>query len=215
MIPVDRLVSVTIAGEGSPAELVRVEPVTLADVKKQLRVTSDSENDLISGYIAAARALFEEHAGRQTIDAIYEYTCRPLGCVIEIPRPPMTGLVEIVSRDLSGVEAVLDPTTYRVVLSGVASGSPASVALDAYCPPGRIELASGVTWPTGELRVTRQCGYGPTAADVPALIKSALYFLIGHFYRNRSEVSAEDLQSLQMGAEMLMKSFKYAGLVAR
>jgi uncharacterized phiE125 gp8 family phage protein len=210
MIGQDRLVSVTLSG--SPVE--RVEPVTRAEARVQLRQPPDSENGLIDGYIAAARAMFEEHAGRQTIDAVYEWTCYPRCRVIEIPRPPMTALVGVVSRDLSGSETEVDPSTYRVVLSGTASGSPASaVALDAYCPPGRIELLAGQQWPTGELRIQRRCGYGPTPGDVPPLIKSALYLLIGLLYRHRSEVTSGTLQKLPLGAEFLMGSFKYAGLV--
>lgn len=211
MMPIDRLVSVTWAG--SPAE--RVEPVTLDEAKRQLRVTSTSEDALIGGYIAAARALFEDVAGRQTIDAILEYTCYPSVRCLELPRPPLVEVISLVSRDTAGAETTLDPESYRVVLSGVAEGSPAVLALDPFCPPGQIEWPYGGMWPMGELRVRRRCGYGPTAAHVPAVIKSALYFLIGHFYRNRSEVTAETVQQIPLGAELLLRSFKYAGLVAR
>lgn len=214
MIPVDRLVSVTMASSGSPADLVRVEPVTLAEARKQLNEPPTGDNPLIEGYIAAARAYFEEHGSRQTIDAIYEYTCCPIGRgrVIELPRAPMTAVIGLTGRDTSGVETELDPDLFRVVLSGVETGSPASIALDAYSPPGRIELLTGTTWPIGELRVRRRCGYGESPEQVPSLIKSALYFLIGHFYRNRAEVTAESVTQLPMGAEMLIRSFKYAGL---
>lgn len=214
MIPIDRLVSVTTEVVGSPGVETRVEPVTLAEARKQLNEPPVSDNDLILAYIAAARAMFEEHAGRQTIDAIYEYTCSPIGRgrIVELPRAPMTALVSLTGRDTSGVETELDPDLFRVVLSGVKSGSPSTLALDAYAPPGRIELLPSTQWPTSELRIRRRCGYGETPEQIPALIKSALYFLIGHFYRNRAEVTAETVMQLPMGAEMLIRSFKYAGL---
>ncbi len=209
MVAIDRLVSVTLAG--SPAE--RVEPVTLDDVKRHLRVslTATSEDGLIAGYIAAARALFEDIASRQTIDAIYEYTCYPVGRLIDIPRAPMVEVLSVVGRDANGSDTAIDAGSYRVVLSGVDEDD--AIALDAFCPPGRIALASGGTWPTGEVRIRRRCGYGTTPEAVPSIIKSALYMLIAHFYRNRSEVTAENVMAVPLGGEMLLRVFKYTGLV--
>lgn len=209
MIPIDRLVSITMSG-GSPD--ARVEPVTLAEARKQLNDPPSSDNDLIEGYIAAARAFFEDIAGRQTIDAVWEYTCYPTGRIVELPRAPLVDVISVTARDAFGAESTLDPSAYRVVLSGVETGSPATIELDPFCPPGRVELALGGIWPTGETRIRRRCGYGTTSESVPKLIKSALYFLIGHFYRNRAEVTAENLTQLPMGAEALLRGFKYSAM---
>jgi uncharacterized phiE125 gp8 family phage protein len=212
MIAIDRLVSVTMAG--SPA--VRVEPITLERTKKHLRVTSNSEDDLIETWIAAARAYLEEHAGRQTIDAMYEYTMVPRGRRIELPRAPLAQVLSVVSVDAeSGAETLIDPTSYRVDLSGVASGSPTSQAFDAYCPPGAIELLNGSTWPSSAVRITRVCGYGTTPEQMPSLIQAALYTLVGHFYRNRAEVTAESVMALPMGADLIIKGLKYDALVVQ
>lgn len=212
MIATDRLVSVTM--QASPAE--RVEPITLARTKQHLRVTSDSEDDLLRAWIGAARAYLEEYAGRQTIDAIYEYTTHPIGRTIELPRAPLAQVLSVVAVDAdTGLETTLNPSTYRVIPSGVPVGSPASVAFDAYCPPGAIELLTGSTWPTGTIKVTRRCGYGDTPEQMPSIIQAALYALVGHFYRNRAEVTAESLTQLPLGAELIVKGLKYTALVVQ
>lgn len=208
MIPTDRLVSVTVSG--SPTG--RVEPVTLVEARAQLNDPPISDNTLIEGYIAAARGLFEDLSGRQTIEAVWEYTCYPVGRIVELPRAPLLEVLEVVARDATGGESTLDPSTYRVVLSGVETGSPATIALDDFCPPGRIELAVGSVWPGPEIRVRRRCGYGTTPEQIPRLIKAALHFLIGHFYRNRAEVTAEAVMSIPLGAEALMRGFKYSAM---
>lgn len=214
MIAIDRLVSVTMAEEGSPATPTRVEPVTLARVKQHLRITADSEDDLLRGWIAAARAYLEEHAGRQTIEAIYEYTLVPKCRRIELPRTPLVQVLSVVAVDGdSGLETLVDPSTYRVDLSGVATSSPATIMFDAYCPPGAIELLTGSIWPTGAVRITRVCGYGTMPEQMPSVIQAALYALVGHFYRNRAEVTAENLMAIPLGAAEVIKGLKYGALV--
>lgn len=207
MIPTDRLVSVTMTG--SP--VTRVEPVTLAEAMQQLNIALSLGDDaVIAQAIAAARAWFEEYTGRQTITAIYDYRCVPQGPVIDLPRPPLQAVLDVIVRDGS-TESVLDTSEYRVVPSAETVGSPGVALFDPFCPPGQVEILSG-TWPTGEIRVRRRCGYGDSADTMPGLVKSTLLFLIGHLYRNRAEVTGENVQQIPMGAEMLIRGFKYAAL---
>lgn len=212
---VDRPVSFTLGG--SP--LTRVEPITVATAKLALKITSSSEDDLIAIWIAAARQMFEDITNRQIINATWEYALDtpPAWPVIELPRPPLISVDSVVYDDGDGNEVALDASSYNVLKSGLFDGSPASGVLDPYCGCGAIELASGSTWPTTSglsrsIRIRRTCGYGETPDEVPALIKGALLFLVGHFYRNRHEVTEKALQQIPMGADMLMRGFKYAAL---
>lgn len=211
MIATDRLVSVTMAG--SPAE--RIEPVTLEEAKTQLRVTSTSEDAHIRHLIAAARGWFEEYSGRQTVDAVFDYRCTPQGLTVELPRAPLSEVLDVSVTAPAGSETVIAANTYRVVLSGEPTGSPSSILFDPFCPPGRVERLNG-PWPTGELRIRRRCGYGATAESMPALVKAMISLLVGHLYRNRAEVTAETLMALPLGADIVMRGFKYdAFVVAR
>lgn len=212
---VDRPVSFTLSGSPS----ARVEPITLASTKLALKITSSSEDELLTIWIAAARQWFEDQTGRQIINASWEYAldCVPAWPRIELPRPPLIDVESVIYDDGNGNEVTVDPSTYNVLKSGIFDGSPSSGVLDPFCGCGAIESKSGSTWPATSglgrsFRVRRTCGYGATADEVPGLVKGALYFLVGHFYRNRHEVTEKSLQTLPLGANELMLGFKYSAL---
>lgn len=213
---VDRPVSFTLGG--SP--IARVEPITLTEVKAHLKLgSSTSEDSLLELWIQAARVYFEETTGRQIINATWEYALDavPAWSVIELPRPPLFAVESVLYDDGDGTEQTLSSGSYTVNKSGIFDGSPSSGVLDPYCGCGSIELVSGTTWPTTSglsrsLRIRRTCGYGETADEVPGLIKAALLFLVAHFWRNRHEVTEKSLQSVPLGADILMRGFKYTAL---
>lgn len=213
---VDRLVSIT-TSDGSPS--TRVEPITLAEAKLHLRVTGTSEDTIIQGWIAAARAWFEEQTGRQIINAVWEYALDqpPAWSEIQLPRPPLTSVESVIYDDGDGNEITMSAAAYNVQKSGIFDGSPESGVLDDYCGCGSIQLPSGSTWPTSSglaqsFRIRRVCGYGATADEVPGSIKAVLYLLVGHFYRNRAEVTVENVKEIPYGADAMIKNFKYRAL---
>lgn len=202
----------------SPSE--RVEPIDLATVKKQLRWTSSSEDGLLTGWIAAARAIWEQESGRQAVDAIWEYGIdgTPIDRFIDVPRPPFSDLVSVTYTDQDGNAQTFDSANYDVITSGVNT-SPTT--FDPYCACGRIQLKTGCVWPvtnglSRSLRVRRVCGYGATADDVPQLVKASMYLLVAHFHRNRSEVSEPatrgGLVVLPLGAQALLQTFRLTAL---
>lgn len=211
----DRPVSFTM--DGSPLE--RVEPVTLTLVKQHLHMGSvTSQDDLIADWIAAARSYFEEQTGRQCVDAVWEYALDgvPVGCVIELPRPPLAEVESIVYDDADGEEQTFAAENYRVLPSFIQpeSGNP---AIDPYCAPGRIELVSGAAWPTvragaRSLRIRRTCGYGATAAAMPSVMRAVLYQIVSHLESHRDAVSDIEMYPLPMGAEAQLKAFKWTAL---
>lgn len=213
---VDRPVSYTMSN-ASPND--RVEPITLAMVKKHLRFLSNSEDDLIHGWIVAARQYFEEQTGRQLIDAVYEYALDrcPTYRQIELPRPPLVSVESVVYEDSGGATITLDSASYRVLGSSILEGSPPSGVTDPFCPCGSIELASGSSWPSvitqgRSVRIRRTCGYGPIPEAMPSLVQSVLYLLVAHFHRNRAEVTSDVTHMLPLGASDLIQSFKWTAL---
>ncbi len=210
---IDRLVQPTMS-DGSPASVV--EPIDLETVKKVLRFTSDSENDLISGWIAAARQHFEEQTGRQIITAQREYILdgSPSIYTIQLPRPPLQAVTAVVSVDDTGAETAF--TGYVVTPTLGDFGSPASSGVvDPHCPPGELALTAGGVWPTltvpGSLRIRYTAGYADSPADVPQLIKAALYLIVGHLHRNRSEVGDQRFE-LPLGARAIIRAFRDSAL---
>ena len=63
---------------------------------------------------------------------------------------------------------------------------------------------------TGAVRIQYVCGYGDTEADVPALVKSTILFLVAHFDQNRTAVDAVAFSELPLGVSKMIEAFKYS-----
>ncbi|HEX8030277.1 MAG TPA: hypothetical protein VF491_17505 [Vicinamibacterales bacterium] len=196
----------------SPSEILALD---LDLVKLQRRVGSSTALDaLFRTWILAAAAHFEEQTGRPVMRADFEYRLDcfpPCDRFIEIPRAPLVSVSSITyAVDGSPDTATVDTDTYSV-----------QAPVGLHCAPGRIVLASGASWPTpsqqqGAVVIAFTAGYAETSADVPALIQSALFFLVGHFHKYGEEViggpDASSLQKIPLGAEKLFEAFKFSAL---
>ncbi len=186
------------------------EPLDLDEVKKHLRFGSTTEDTLLDSWISAARQYIEEQTGRQIMTATWELwlTGSPAVGVIELPHPPLQSVISV-AYDADG-EQTFDAAGYQ-------TAAPAG----PFCSRGRVSLLSGSAWPTftsatqpNALRIRYTAGYGSTPGDVPDLIKSAMYLLIGHFHRNRSEVQDGNtlFMELPLGAAQIIRALKYSAL---
>lgn len=153
------------------------EPVSLADAKAFLRVTSDAEDALIGALLTAARTRIETELGlalmstgfRESFDAL------PPGS-ITLARGPLTAVAAIAVADASGAFTALSVGAYLPALGS---------------RPGSITPVSGV-WPTPGIavdgvRVDYTAGLGADPADVPAPLIQAILRLVGYAYDHRSE----------------------------
>ncbi|NBW20040.1 MAG: hypothetical protein EBR82_69925, partial [Caulobacteraceae bacterium] len=146
-----------------------VEPVTVAEAKAHCRVDIDTDDSLISGYIAAARELCEDYLDRTLVTQQYVMRLDQFPPEIELPRPPMSGsgttTAVIVTYTLNdtGATATLASSQYRV---------------DRDSTPGAIRNLYGGTWPSNRddqnsISVTWWAGYGD-ASTVPQRVKNAI-----------------------------------------
>ena len=165
-----------------------VEPVTLTEVKKHLRLaTTDaeaaaytSEDDLLNRLITVARTQAEQETGRAFITQTKTYylDAWPDETFIRLPYPTLQSAT--VTYQLE------DDEDYDETLS--------TVDTDIVSEPGRVVLQPNESWPSGTLYTDRPikivyiCGYGDEAADVPENIKSAMLLKISDLYENRGEV---------------------------
>lgn len=198
-----------------------LEPIDLEEVKKSIKFTPTTEDTLIDTYISMARQWFEEQTGRQLMDALWERrmeaypyanTAAPYPVdVIELPHPPLLSVVSV-SYAIEGSPdetQLIEATDYVVE----APAGP-------YAQRGSIRPIVGGSWPTvarglGSVRIRYRAGYGTQPGHVPELIKGALYFLVGHFHRFRSETHVSErgsIQSVPLGAEAIIRAFKYSAL---
>lgn len=169
------------------------EPVSLDEVKSHLRVTADTEDELIDALITAARQHVDGRDGwlgrglvTQTwelgLDGFptgWEYPSDPWprATAIQVPLPPLQSVTSVKYIDPNGTEQTLASTEYVVHTAE---------------EPGLIVLAYGKNWPSirvepGAVRVRFVAGYG-LAKDVPRPIKLGLSAYVAHFYEHREPV---------------------------
>jgi uncharacterized phiE125 gp8 family phage protein len=162
-----------------------VEPITIDDLKNDLKVDADLTEDdaLIRALGIAARRVAESIQNRALITQTLELALDewPCGNTLEIPRPPLQSVTSITYYDEDDTGHTLDPGSYSV---------------DTYSQPGRVVLNADQSWPDEVLRpangviVQFVAGYGDEESEVPETTVQAIRLLVGHWYENREAVSS-------------------------
>jgi uncharacterized phiE125 gp8 family phage protein len=165
-----------------------VEPVSLALAKQHLRVDHTDEDDLITEYIASARAWVESYLERSLLRQTWQMILDDFpaaGENIELRMPPAYDIVSFQYLDDDGDATTVPADDYDSLL-----------AVDC----GIITLATGQAWPVpgdypGPVRISYRTGYGTAATDVPADLRKAVRILVEHQYRNRGAVAVGTITS--------------------
>ena len=156
------------------------EPVTLAEIKDHLHISSTAEDSLLTLYAQMAREAVEGECWRALMPQTWDLYLPgwPAGGVIEIPRPPLQSVTSIKYTDDEGAVHTFAASNYRV---------------DTASEPGRVVLAPDAAWPSDALdsgypiAVTFVAGYDDASA-VPGMAKAAILLQIGEIYANREAV---------------------------
>jgi uncharacterized phiE125 gp8 family phage protein len=159
-----------------------VEPVTLAEVKLQLKIeTADTADDtLISNLIKAVRAYAEGYLNRAIIAQTIKLSLDEFPREIRLPLPPLHKVVSIRYKDTAGDWQTLASTVYDV---------------DNQSEPGRIVLAYNQAWPgiRGDINgveITINAGYAATfTADATLNVLTA----VGRTYTDGDLVQLSNL----------------------
>lgn len=172
------------------------DPVTLAEQKAHMRVTSSDEDDLIEALITAATEYCELFTGRQFVTATWAMTLPEFADDIILPRAPASSVTSIYYYDDSGTNTLLSASTYSLVGTN----------------PGLITLAPDETWPSTQIRkdavtVTWVAGYGAASA-VPEAIKAAIRMLAAHLYEHREAVTTLTPHEMPMACKSLLWSYR-------
>lgn len=180
-----------------------IEPVTTAEFKTHSRIDVSDEDTLIDGYIASARATFEDRTGRSLITQTWNLYLDqwPADGVIELPRgAPLQSVTHVKYWDTDDNESTVSSGDYRI---------------DTNKEPGRIVLKSGSSWPADTLRnsnaieVEYIAGYGDAADDVPQRIKDCIKFLVALWYENREPIVVGTIATdIPHTFKMLLRPFK-------
>lgn len=161
------------------------EPVEIDELRDHLR-TPPEDDELLLGYLTAARRHVEEIAGIALLTQTLEWAMDqfpsgngysdPWGSII-LPRPPLQSITSIKYFDLAGVQQTIAGTDYTANTRAV---------------PGRADLAYGKWWPAARyipnsIIVTYVAGYA-TTADVPEELKQVLKLIAGTLYEQREDL---------------------------
>lgn len=177
-----------------------VTPVSLSDVKAQLRFTASDEDAYLTALIAAAVAFVDGEGalGRAMIAQKWGQSMQYPAGRVYLKMTPVTELTAVKYWDADNVQQTATLSDFRLVANGTW----------AY-----VEPIDGAAWPTAFNRpdaVTLEymAGYGETAANVPADLRHALLLLISHWYQNREASSESAVQEIPLGFEMLVNAHR-------
>ncbi len=182
------------------------EPITVADVKIHLRITSTEDDLMIPSLITAARMQAEHYTKRQFMPATWKLILQDFpgttGDII-LPRPPLSSSATDVSISFYKDTTIVNDST------SVASSI---YTIDYLKEPGRIYPIYGNEWPScvtdykkDAVQITFKSG--ATVVDEP--IKLWIKMRVASMYENR-----EPLYEGKFGIQLLSLSHNfYDGLL--
>jgi uncharacterized phiE125 gp8 family phage protein len=159
--------------------------VTLALLKKHLRVSSNAEDELIENYYyPAALSWIADYTGREIeqVQRVYVTTLAD-GGETTLPAYPVQ-TINTVEQDAVGVTF----TEVSKDINGVAV-----VSVEGHEP-------------SKDVTITFTAGYADV--ELPAQLKQAILFLVAHFFHNRSEVDSNKMADVPEGAKRLCDPFR-------
>lgn len=169
-----------------------LEPVTLEETKKLLRIDDSNDDSLISSMITAIRRQAEEWTRRSFVAQAWTLWLDEINIgnkaldgkerVIEIPRPPLRSVVFVKTYNAENAPSVFDASRYFV---------------DASSSPARIALNEKNFWPRplrkiNSVEIEFISGYGPGARDVPEGIRQGMLQWIKLLFANKSKLYESD-----------------------
>ena len=173
-------------------------PISLSEAKAHLVVEHTDDDALITSLINQATDYVETQTGRFLITQTWDYLRDRTPCgALEIPARNVTAVANLTQNG----ETILPQSTIELFY-----------LLDFRSTNFRIEpITSWPTLPTigfnhWSLHITQ--GYG-AAADVPNDLKTAIYLMVGHLYRNREATVVGTIAgNLPMGVEDFMRPYR-------
>ncbi len=204
-----------------------VEPVTLDEAKLFCRIDGNTQNELVSGLITAAREYAEAFTKRAFITTTFRQSLdrfpglftntmqfprnNPMfeaihAQKIKLYRPPLISVDHIEYKDASGVKQTLQPFN--------ADNNPTGFMVDADNEPASVYPAPGTSWPISYLivpnnvKVIFSAGYGDSADAVPEGIKTAIKQLVAHWFEHRESVGEAKVVEVPQAVDMLLTTHK-------
>jgi uncharacterized phiE125 gp8 family phage protein len=177
----------------APAE----EPITLTELKAQLRLTGTDDDTDLADFIQMAREYAETFCRRAIITQSLTLKLDDFPSdQIELPRPPLQTVTSIKYWPLDGGAQVTvsAATVYEAIADELV---------------GRVQLRDGQDWPSDiatrpdAVEIIYVAGYG-SQASVPAALKMAMRQIAAKHYEQRSADSTVPVTIIPMHTETLL-----------
>jgi hypothetical protein len=198
-----------------------IEPVTLTELKEALRITSSSEDTLLTQLIVDARTYAEDYTGRKFItQTLVSYADNLFGQDVawfsgyrvgselslysgnrraQFDWTPAQSITSIVTIDIDNAETAYASSNYY---------------LDNFdnnlYPYVNINDSSSIIGTSlrsrDAIKVTWVAGYGDNATDVPASIRRGIIMSASHLYTNRGDCDGACIE--QSGANQFLDKYR-------
>jgi hypothetical protein len=183
------------------------EPITLSEVKSALRITTTSEDALITQYIKDARVYAENYTGRKFItQTLVGYVDNFIGTrdnwftgfregselelyakgerKIVMDWTPVQSVTEVNTIDVDNTETVYASSNYY--LDNYDNDHLQKIMVNDNTTILNISLRA-----RNAIKVEYVAGYGNNASDVPAAIRRGLIMIATHLYTNRGDCDGD------------------------
>lgn len=189
-----------------------VEPITLEDARAQCQIDADitAHDVLLAGNIRAARELAESYTKRTFVESTWRLSSSafPSDCWwreagVTLPMGPVMAIASVTYLDPSGVRQSIAADGYQL-----AQDEEPAMLYPPYSerwPWGRTDQ--------GAVQIEYLAGYegsgSPAGAEnVPEVAKQAIRMLVAHWFANRENSGAANLQDIPYGFERLLDSIR-------
>ena len=162
-------------------------PLSLADAKLQLRVSTTDDDVLITSLLSSVAATIEVWSRRTLLPTVFQLTMPAFGDCIWLPRSPLITVDSFTYLDESGVSQTVDASLYHVVKG----------------QPDRIVQASQTNWPTvldhpEAVTIEFTSGYADVAS-IPEMLVQAMRLELEQQFEEHDTKRAGAIESLCAG----------------
>jgi uncharacterized phiE125 gp8 family phage protein len=174
-----------------------VEPISLSEVKAQMRIEHSDDDTLINRLIDVSIAYVDVLGvlGKAMITQKWAQWLEPNPPrEVHLKLTPVQSVTAVKYYDTNGVLQTDTLSNYEVF--GLSDHSV-------------IQPKTGFTWPTTQqrhdaIRIEYEIGYGDAASDVPATVRHALMMLVAYHYENREQAQQDVLTPVPYGFDNLI-----------